>query len=229
MSRSSAVNGAPDVVYGKTGGGIPRLEPAERHSLEQLWLRHRKSMIARATRLIVHLRIDETDYDADEAVDNAILRICSPANRGKLGAAQESSQLLKLFFAILKREILAAKDRTKSLKQGGGGLSRLAPDGEPHDAPTWAEVPPRDGFLRRDIELDQVPSPRAPVGGDVIEEDCFEAFLEHLDSPLLRTIASMRRQGYHRDEIADRLHLAPRTIQRKLAIIRSVFRALNLV
>jgi DNA-directed RNA polymerase specialized sigma24 family protein len=76
---------------------------------------------------------------------------------------------------------------------------------------------------RVDADLDRVvgrePSP--VFAAQVVEE--FQRLLDHLDDDLLRAVAVGKMEGYTNDELAARLDLAPRTIERKLRIIRGIW------
>jgi DNA-directed RNA polymerase specialized sigma24 family protein len=64
--------------------------------------------------------------------------------------------------------------------------------------------------------LSEQPSPATLVE----LEDSLQQLLGRLDDETLRTIALWRMQGYTRDEIADQLGCARRTVARKLELIR---------
>jgi len=76
---------------------------------------------------------------------------------------------------------------------------------------------------RVDADLDHVvgrePSP--VFAAQVVEE--FQRLLDHLDDDLLRAVAVGKMEGYTNDELAARLNVAPRTIERKLRIIRGIW------
>jgi DNA-directed RNA polymerase specialized sigma24 family protein len=47
--------------------------------------------------------------------------------------------------------------------------------------------------------------------------------LERLEDPQLRSIALWKMEGYSTDEIADKLGCVPRTVERRLALIRTLW------
>jgi DNA-directed RNA polymerase specialized sigma24 family protein len=51
----------------------------------------------------------------------------------------------------------------------------------------------------------------------------YQRLLRRLGDPELETVALLRMQGYSVDEVAGRIGLAPRSVKRKLALIRSVW------
>jgi DNA-directed RNA polymerase specialized sigma24 family protein len=60
-----------------------------------------------------------------------------------------------------------------------------------------------------------------------VAEEC-RRLLGLLDSEELRLIAVSRMEGYSTEEIATRLRCAPRTVERKLQRIRSLWSSENL-
>ena len=82
----------------------------------------------------------------------------------------------------------------------------------------------RGGDCKRvDADLDRVvgrePSP--VFAAQVVEE--FQLLLDRLDDDLLQAVAVGKMEGYTNDELAARLAVAPRTIERKLRIIRGIW------
>jgi DNA-directed RNA polymerase specialized sigma24 family protein len=53
-------------------------------------------------------------------------------------------------------------------------------------------------------------------------EEC-QRLLRRLEDRELQTVALLRMEGYSVDEVAGRLGCAPRSVKRKLALIRSVW------
>jgi DNA-directed RNA polymerase specialized sigma24 family protein len=78
-------------------------------------------------------------------------------------------------------------------------------------------------FERVDADLDRVvgrePSPE--FAAEIVEE--FQRLLDHLNDSHLRTVAIGKMEGYTNLELAARLGVAPRTIERKLRIIRGIW------
>ena len=56
----------------------------------------------------------------------------------------------------------------------------------------------------------------------ILSQQHVECLLARLDDWILRTIADLRMEEYTVREIADRLGLTTRTIERKLALIRDI-------
>jgi len=71
------------------------------------------------------------------------------------------------------------------------------------------------------LELVVGNKPSPEFAAQVVEE--FQRLLEHLDDTFLRSVAVGKMEGYTNEELAARLHVAPRTIERKLRIIRGLW------
>jgi DNA-directed RNA polymerase specialized sigma24 family protein len=62
----------------------------------------------------------------------------------------------------------------------------------------------------------------SPEFAAMVAEECGR-LLDGLPDESLRTVALMKMEGYTNDEIADRLDCGPRTVTRKLNIIRTAW------
>jgi DNA-directed RNA polymerase specialized sigma24 family protein len=61
----------------------------------------------------------------------------------------------------------------------------------------------------------------SPAFAAQVAEEC-QRLLAHLQDPKLRAVAVWKMEGYTIEEIAAKLGCVPRTIERKLATIRSI-------
>ena len=71
------------------------------------------------------------------------------------------------------------------------------------------------------LELVVGNEPSPEFAAQVVEE--FQRLLEHLDDTFLRGVAVGKMEGYTNEELAARFGVAPRTIERKLRIIRGIW------
>ena len=78
----------------------------------------------------------------------------------------------------------------------------------------------RDGSAAEDAELDQLLGREpTPAFAAQVAEEC-QRLLDSLEDADLRTIAVWKMEGYTTEEIATKLRRAPRTVERKLDLIR---------
>jgi DNA-directed RNA polymerase specialized sigma24 family protein len=76
---------------------------------------------------------------------------------------------------------------------------------------------PRDG-----VETIGGKEPTAELAAQLAEE--YERRIAQLDDPVLRSVATWKLEGYTNDEVAARLGRAASTVERKLALIRSMWK-----
>ncbi|TXT31313.1 MAG: hypothetical protein FD138_2177, partial [Planctomycetota bacterium] len=69
--------------------------------------------------------------------------------------------------------------------------------------------------------LERVVDDDLDINHQVIADDLADELIKALDDPALEAVAIMRLQGFTNDEIADKLQLTRRTIQRMLNLIRA--------
>jgi DNA-directed RNA polymerase specialized sigma24 family protein len=129
------------------------------------------------------------------------------AVHGRFPLLHDRDNLWGLLIVLTTRKAADEKARSRRQKRGGGRVrGESAFDGNPATASD-----PGLGMI-----LSEQPSPATLVE----LEDSLQQLLGRLDDETLRTIALWRMQGYTRDEIADQLGCARRTVARKLELIR---------
>jgi DNA-directed RNA polymerase specialized sigma24 family protein len=82
-------------------------------------------------------------------------------------------------------------------------------------APSAAETPP--GLEAAAID----PEPTPEAAAQFVEE--YQRLLDRLDDPELRTLVLWKLAGHTNEEIAARLDCVPRTVERRLNQIRSIW------
>jgi hypothetical protein len=131
------------------------------------------------------------------------------APRGNFPDQSDRDNLWHLLLTLTARKALRLQ--AADLADGGGG-------GDP------AACPGNDA-VSEDARLEEViggePTPKFAAQ---MAEEC-QRLLAGLDDPGLRSIAVWRMEGYGNEEIAARLGCLPRTVERKLGLIRALWRA----
>jgi DNA-directed RNA polymerase specialized sigma24 family protein len=84
-------------------------------------------------------------------------------------------------------------------------------------------APVTDSDRDDDSTLEQILStePSPELAAELAEE--YRRLLQNLGDPELEAVAVARMEGYGVDEIAAKLNFAPRSIKRKLQLIRSIW------
>jgi DNA-directed RNA polymerase specialized sigma24 family protein len=90
------------------------------------------------------------------------------------------------------------------------GISEFCADGQPAGQPPWQA---------REEVIGTEPDPAFAV--QIADE--FQVLLARLTDDRLREIALLKLDGYTNEEIAERLHCSPRSVTRRLTVIRRVW------
>ena len=176
--------------------------------VQQLWERYYGQLVhlARA-KLSVRIRrvVDEEDI-ALSAFDT----FCRAAAANRFPKLDDRDDLWKLLFRITHRKALQAVKFQRRLKRGGGVL---------HGESVFDGVA-ADGMAGlSEYAVDAEPTP------DFATElaEAFDGRLAALDDETLRQIAIGKLEGKTNDALAVELGCSPRTVKRKLWVIRSLW------
>ncbi|MBS0265061.1 MAG: RNA polymerase subunit sigma-70 [Planctomycetes bacterium] len=146
--------------------------------------------------------------DEEDVALSVFDSLCRGAQAGRFSELKGRDELWMLLLAITRRKIVD-QHRLYERTQKGPGLIKPESDiSRKSDSTEFFEI---DGIR------DEDPSPDLMVQMD--EE--WQRLLALLRDSTLRRIASWRLEGYSVDEIARKLGVLPRTVNRKLVLIRS--------
>ena len=144
-------------------------------------------------------------YDADDAANSALARICRASAARKLGWLNGREQFWGRVRTVVARRIAADRERRGAARRGGdahrcGGAAppEAGPDGLAAAAPSPAEL------ALAEMEVDRL--------------------LGLLPDPMLRRIAEMRMEGHTVADVSLALRRPISTIERKLRLIREIWR-----
>jgi DNA-directed RNA polymerase specialized sigma24 family protein len=148
--------------------------------------------------------------DEEDVALSAFDSFCRAAENHRFPGLADRDDLWRLLVVLTARKALyLIRDECRA-KRGGGhvldenALAGVAPDGDT-------------------AGLEQVIGPEpTPDFASQVAEECHR-LLDRLGDRELRFIAVSRMEGYSTEEIAGRLGCAPRTVERKLRRIRSVW------
>jgi DNA-directed RNA polymerase specialized sigma24 family protein len=202
---------------------IRRFAAGDNVALDEYIARYRGKFVRTANRLIHKLGIDTASLDGEGAVNMALVELWQMRERGLLRPIQDSDDILKLMNVILERLIRHEYRRSKATKRGGGGTSQAGHAAGRRDLKAGEKGGAHQGYLRIDADLDQLISGQPPFVDVVLGKIEFEAFLEELSDEGLRTIFKMRYAGGSVKDIARRLGVVVRPVERKLARIQSIY------
>jgi DNA-directed RNA polymerase specialized sigma24 family protein len=183
-----------------------RLQQGDEDAAQKLWELYFRRLVGLARQKLAAL--PRRAVDEEDVALSAFDSFCRGAEeRGRFPNLRDRHDLWRLLVTITARKALDQIAYDNALKHGGGrmqGESGVAgPDGEA-------------GF---DQLLGREPNPA--FAAEVAEE--YRRLLERLGNDELRSIALWKMEGYTNEEIAAKLGCVPRTVERKLAVIRGLW------
>jgi DNA-directed RNA polymerase specialized sigma24 family protein len=149
--------------------------------------------------------------DEEDVALSVFDSLCRGAEAGRFPQLLDRDNLWQLLVAITAHKARDLARHEGRLKRGGG---RVLDE---------AALPGPAGAEAEEAGLDQVLSrePTPEFALQMAEE--FQRLLDRLGDDALRAVALARMEGCTNDEIAAQLGCAPRTIDRKLQVIRSLW------
>jgi len=166
---------------------------------------------------LVHLARDRLraisrgSADAEDAALSAFDSFCRRAATGRFPRLDDRDDLWSLLVTITVRKASDQVRRERRVKRGGGRVRSEQDLGRAD--------PEAGGALDEVVGREPTPELAAMVA------DQYFHLLSRLDDDTLRRIAAWRLEGDSNEEIAARLGCGLRTVERKLGVIRSSWRA----
>lgn len=181
------------------------LKAGNAQAAQPLWDRYFERLVRIARRKLADRRRG-ADQDEEDAALSAFDSFCAGAARGRFPQLNDRTDLWKLLVVITARKAAAQLERRSARKRGGG----------------WHALGAGDA-LGQGTPLDQIigDEPTPEFAAMVAEE--FQRLLDALGDESLRQVALWRLEGYSRDEIADKLGCARRTVARRLDLVRRIW------
>jgi DNA-directed RNA polymerase specialized sigma24 family protein len=144
--------------------------------------------------------------DEEDVALSAFDSFCRGAAAGRFPDLAGRDDLWRLLITITTRKAIDRKKHEGRLRRGGGQVVGEDALGGPGDD-CWG--------------LDQIAGHEPTPEFAALLADEFSRLLDSLDDDALRQVALFRMEGFGNDEIAARLGCGRRTVERKLAVIRS--------
>jgi RNA polymerase sigma factor (sigma-70 family) len=177
------------------------LQQGDPDAAQQIWERYFLSLVRLAQK---RLRPAARAADEEDVALSAFDSFCRNAADGRFPRLTDREDLWRLLAVITlrkARQLLRDEGRQKR-----GGTSRLA-DAAGEDGPLLEQA------------LSREPSPE--LAAQMTEE--YQRLLDQLGDEQLRQVAVWRMDGLSVEEIAAQLGCAPRTVKRKLHVIRNLW------
>jgi DNA-directed RNA polymerase specialized sigma24 family protein len=181
---------------------LDQVKVGDERATRALWERYFRRLVAlAATRLPNSAR---RDADEEDVALSTFYSFCDRAARQQFPKLLDRDDLWRLLAVITLRKVVHVVRRRSCLKRGGGlvvGESAL-PEGCDDEGLTR--------FLSR------APSPE--IAAQMTED--FLRLMETLRDETLQAVARLKMEGHSGAEIAARLGISPRSVDRKLRLIR---------
>jgi DNA-directed RNA polymerase specialized sigma24 family protein len=147
--------------------------------------------------------------DEEDVALSAFKSFCRGAREGQFSQVHDGDNLWPLLMALTSHKAIDLLRHERRVKRGGAGIhkSSKASVGFVVLEAAWAQL------------IDREPTPDFAL--QVAEES--QKLLDRLTDSILRTIAVWKMEGYTTEEIATKLGCVPRTVERKLQVIRKLW------
>jgi DNA-directed RNA polymerase specialized sigma24 family protein len=178
---------------------IGQLKAGEHAAAQELWERYFRRLVGLARAMLQGT--PRRAADEEDVALSAFASLCLGAERGRFPRLLDRQDLWQLLVVITRRKALRQVRSERRQKRGGAG-------------PAAADAAPEEVSLVG--MLSQEPTPA--FAAQVAEE--YQRLLASLGDPELRAIAVCKLEGDTTGQIAVKLRRAPRTVERRLRLIR---------
>jgi DNA-directed RNA polymerase specialized sigma24 family protein len=193
---------------GSVSQWIARLKTGEEAAAQSLWEGYFRKLVERARQKLAG--IPRRAADEEDVALSAFDSFCRGAARGRFPRLDDRDNLWQLLILIADRKVIDLLHHERCTRRGGGRVfaeTDLSTDGEQSGATVLANLAGRE------------PAPELVAQ---LTEEC-QRLLDRLGTSEMRSIALWKMEGYTVEEIAQRLDCAPRTVERKLQRIRTLW------
>jgi DNA-directed RNA polymerase specialized sigma24 family protein len=188
---------------GSVSRWVEQLKGGDAAAAQKLWERYFRRLVALArTKLQGAAR---RVADEEDVALSAFDTFCRNAERGRFPQLQDRDSLWRLLVALTARKAAHLVRDAGRQKRGGGKAPEPLAGGD--------EETGVDQLLSRE--------PTPEFAAQVADE--YQRLLRLLGDAELESVALWKMEGYTNEEIAARLGYAPRSIKRKLQLIRSLW------
>jgi RNA polymerase sigma factor (sigma-70 family) len=190
---------------GSVSDCIARLQAGDPAAVQQLWERYFQRLVHLARKKLRGSR--PRSADAEDVALSAFDSFCRHAEGGRFPDLHDRDNLWRILVVITSRKAAHLRRDERRQKRGGG----LVP----------VSGPAREG--ESDAVLEQLLSREPdPEFAAQVAEEC-ERLLNSLGDQQLRSVALWKMEGWTTEEIAAKLGYTPRSVKRKLRVIRDLW------
>jgi len=186
---------------------IDLLKTGDESAAQRLWERYFEKLAGLARRKLQGSR--QRIADQEDVALSAFDSFCRGAQQGRFPQLTDRDDLWRLLVVITVRKALDWQTHERRQKRGGGKVVEES----------FLVGAADSGVAGIDALAGPEPSPEFAVQ---VAEEC-QRLLGLLDDDVLRSVALWKMEGHTTEEIAGKLGCVPRTVERKLRVIRSLW------
>jgi DNA-directed RNA polymerase specialized sigma24 family protein len=193
---------------GSVSEWVARLKTGEQAAAQHLWEGYFRRLVDRARQKLAGT--PRRSADEEDVALSAFDSFCRGAAQGRFPRLDDRDDLWQVLILIADRKAIDLRHHELCARRGGGnvvGEADLGAAGDESDSPALARIASAE------------PAPHFVA--QVAEE--FRRLLSRLGAAELRSIALWKMEGFTVGEIAERINCAPRTVERKLHRIRTLW------
>ena len=185
---------------------IQQLKQDDPDALAQLWKRYYPMLLEQAQKRLG--QSPKRVSGEEEVASDVLLKLFQGARAGRFAELQDRTDLWRLLVAITRQVAIDQLRQGQRQKRGGG------------------DVRGESVFLKASSDsalhlgLDGIGGDEPGPDFAVACDEQFQILIGDLEDDSQRAIAQLRLEGYANEEIAERLNLSLRSIERKLKSIR---------
>ena len=196
--------------FGSVTHWIGQLKSGDSVAVQKLWDRYFQKLVRLARRKLQHS--PRRAADEEDVALSAFQSFCRRASQGRYPRLDDRDNLWRLLVVITARRAWDLMESERCQKRGGGKVS--------------GESALRRGAGAADSEkglADVVGEEPTPEFAAQIAEE-FQRLLDQLESAELRAVAIWKMEGFTNGEIAAKLGCVEGTVERRLRVIRTIWK-----
>jgi RNA polymerase sigma factor (sigma-70 family) len=201
---------------------IQNLKDGESQAAQRLWELYFRRMVSMAREKLKGMQ--KRMADEEDVALSAFHSFCQGAEGGRFTQLIDRENLWPLLVSITAHKAIDLIRYHNRQKRGGTG--QAAPDSSFVDKAGLGgsqsdSEKTRAGSATIEFEeiISQEPTPE--FAAQIADE--FQALLARLEDDTLQSVALWKLEGFTNDEIAEKLECVPRTVERKLQLIRTLW------
>lgn len=194
---------------GSVTNWIGQLGEGDSVAAQQLWKRYFQQLVGLARQKLRH--VSKRAADEEDVALSAFDSFFRGAAHGRFPQLADRDDLWRLLVVITARKAShCIRDEHREKRGGGEVLGESALDGPTKSA---ADQPGLEQIIGHE--------PTPEFAAEMAEE--YQRLLSSLGDKELESVAFWKMEGYTNHEISEKLGCAPRTVERKLALIRRIW------